>query len=230
KADAAAKKKTEEEAKAKAAADAKSKAAADAAAKAKVDADAKAKADADAAAKKKADEDAVAKAKADADAKAKLAADAAAKADEDNKGKAKATIRTTLGGNDPQYRAAIQRGDNNLKYKNYKDAVAAYTEALTYKANDVYATKQLALAQKNLTGGADTTKVVNKEPNPLTKKYPQGVTEETLPGQGFYEIRRILVKGEEAWVYRKRVFNWGGVQWYKDDVTITQSAWESETK
>src|SRR6185312_3001921 len=133
-------------------------------------------------------------------------------------------------GNDVPYRAAIVRGDNNFKFKQYKDAVSAYTEALAYKPNDLYATKQLALAQKNLTGGADTNKLPKKEPNPLTKKYPQGVTEETLPGQGFVEIRRILVKGDDAWVYRKRIFNWGGVQCYKDDVTITPSAWESETK
>ena len=224
-ADAAAKAKADADAKAKLAADAAAKAKADAAAKAKADADAKAKLAADAAAKAKAD--AAAKAKADADAKAKAKADAAA-----NEGKAKETIRGALGGgNNPQYHAAVQRGDNNLKFKQYKDAVSAFTEALTYKPNDLYATKQLALAQKNLGDDADTSKLVTKkEPNPLTLKYPQGITQETLPGQGFVEIRRILVKGDEAWVYRKRTFNWGGIVCYKDDVIITPSTWESETK
>ncbi|HTA61135.1 MAG TPA: hypothetical protein VK835_01710, partial [Bacteroidia bacterium] len=242
-ADAKAKADADAAAKAKADADLKAKQAADAAAKAKADADAKAKADADAAAKAKADADLKAKQAADAAAKAKADADAAAKkkaeedakaklASEDNKGKATATIRGNLGGGgtDVQYRAAVQRGDNNLKFKQYKDAVSAYTEALTYKPNDAYATKQLALAQKNLVSNVDTATVAKKEPNPLTKKYPQGVTEETLPGQGFVEIRRILVKGDEAWVYRKRIFNWGGIVCYKDDATITASAWESESK
>jgi len=235
-ADAAAKKKAEEEAKNKAAAEAKAKADADA--KAKLEAEAKkkaaaeAKAKADADAKAKLEADAAAKKKAEEDAKAKAIADT--KSAEDNKGQAKATIRGTLGGGgttDVQYRAAIVRGDNNLKFKQYKDAVSAYTEALTYKANDAYATKQLALAQKNLVSDVDTAQAVTKkEVNPLTLKYQQGVTEETLPGKGFVEIRRILVKGNDAWVYRKRIFNFGQVQCYKDDVSISPSAWENETK
>ena len=235
-ADAAAKKKAEEDAKNKAAAEAKAKADADA--KAKLEAEAKkkaaaeAKAKADADAKAKLEADAAAKKKAEEDAKAKAIADT--KSAEDNKGQAKATIRGTLGGGgttDVQYRAAIVRGDNNLKFKQYKDAVSAYTEALTYKANDAYATKQLALAQKNLVSDVDTAQAVTKkEVNPLTLKYQQGVTEETLPGKGFVEIRRILVKGNDAWVYRKRIFNFGQVQCYKDDVSISPSAWENETK
>ena len=76
------------------------------------------------------------------------------------------------------------------------------------------------------TVGTDPKKAVN----PLTLKYPQGVTEETVPGKGFVEIRRILVKGEDAWVYRKKIFNFGQVVFFKDDDQITQSVWENETK
>ena len=219
-AEAAAKKKLADEAAAKAAADAKAKADAEAANKSKAELEAKAKADAEAAAKAKADADALAaKNKADAEA-----------ADKENKGKAKATIRGTLGGgNDLQYRSAMVRGDNNMKFKQYKDAVAAFSEALTYKANDQDATAKLALAQKNLAADANTL-TTKKEPNPLTLKYNQGVTEETIPGQGFVEIRRILVKGDEAWVYKKKVFTFGQIMWFKDEERITQSAWENETK
>jgi membrane protein involved in colicin uptake len=235
-ADAAAKKKLADEAAVKAAADAKAKAAADAKAKADAEAASKSKADADAAAKKKLADDVAAKAAADAKAKAdadalaaKAKADAEA-ADKENKGKAKATIRGTLGGgSDLQYRSAMVRGDNNMKFKQYKDAVTSFTEALTYKVNDPDATTKLALAQKNLDADANTL-VAKKDPNPLTLKYPQGVTEETIPGQGFVEIRRVLVKGDDAWVYKKKIFNFGQIMWFKDEERITQSAWENETK
>ena len=183
-------------------------------------------------AKKKAETDAAAKAKADADAivaKAKADAEAKRKADEE-KGKAKNTVRQPLGGgNDVQYRAAIVRGDNNMKFKQYKDAVSAYTEALGYKSNDAIAASKLADAQKNLT--IDTTTLeAKKEVNSLALKYSQGVTEETSTDKGVVIIKRIVVKGGDAWVYTKKIFNWGGVQWYKDDVAISQSAWENDTK
>ncbi len=241
KADAEAKKKADEDEKAKALADAKAKADADA--RAKLDASAKAKADAEA--KKKADEDAKAKAVADA-AKAKADADAAAKkkADEDalakanddkEKGKAKNTIRQQLGGSELQYKAAKDRGDNAMKFKQYQDAFTAYTEALTYKPNDAYATGKLALAQKNLNGITASviptnTVVAKKDANPLLAKYKEGVTEEIIPGRGFVEIRRTVVKGENAWVYRKRQFDFGQVVFYKDEDQITQNVWDNETK
>ena len=242
KADAEAKKKADEDAKSKALADAKAKA--DAEARAKLDAEAKAKADADA--KKKADEDAKAKAKADAeakkkadeDAKAKADADAAAKKKDDDdkeKGKAKNTIRQQLGGSELQYKAAKDRGDNAMKFKQYQDAVTAYTEALTYKPNDAYATGKLALAQKNLNGITTSvtptnTLVAKKETNSSSAKYKEGVTEEIIPGKGFVEIRRTVVRGDETWVYKKKQFDFGQVVFYKDDDQITQSVWDTETK
>jgi len=242
KADAEAKKKADEDAKSKALADAKAKA--DAEARAKLDAEAKAKADAEA--KKKADEDAKAKVKADAeakkkadeDAKAKADADAAAKKKDDDdkeKGKAKNTIRQQLGGSELQYKAAKDRGDNAMKFKQYQDAVTAYTEALTYKPNDAYATGKLALAQKNLNGITTSvtptnTLVAKKETNSSSAKYKEGVTEEIIPGKGFVEIRRTVVRGDETWVYKKKQFDFGQVVFYKDDDQITQSVWDTETK
>ncbi len=220
-ADAAAKKKLAEEDAAKA------KANADAAAKAKADGDAKAMAEL--AAKKKLAEEDAAKAKANADAAAKAKADAEviAKGNEE-KGKAKNTVRQVLGGNDVQYRAAIVRGDNNMKFKRYEEAVTAYTEALTYKANDAYATTKLANAKKNITL---QPLIVKKEPNPLSLKYPQGKTQlpELFDKTGT-QTTIILVKGEDAWVYTKKVFSFGTVVWKKDENNITQNQWENETK
>jgi len=131
--------------------------------------------------------------------------------------------------NEVQYKAAMVRGDNDMKAKKYKEAVGAYTEALTYKPNDPLAKAKLAEAQKNLSSDSNQV-VVKKEPHPLSLKYPQGVTEETKSEPGVYIVRRIVVKGEEAWVYTMRRFNWGGVVFYKDDAVITQTTWDNETR
>ena len=126
-----------------------------------------------------------------------------------------------------QYRAAVVRGDNDMKYKQYKEAVAAYTEALAYKENDAYATTKLAEAKKNLPVDAV---VVKKEPNPLSLKYPQGKTEQTISDKTGTRTTIILVKGDEAWTYTKFVFSFGQVMWQKDGVTITENQYENETK
>ena len=191
--------------------------------------------DADAEAKKKAEEDAKkkieadAKAKADAEEAKRKAEEEAKRKAEEEKAKANKNIRPILGGDDVQYKAAMVRGDNGLKFKKYKDAVDAYTEALTYKPNDPTAKIKLAEAQKNLSAD-DNSQPVKKEVNPLTLKYPQGITEETKSEPGVYIVRRILVKGDEAWVYVMKKFSWGGVVFYKDETVITQTIWDNETR
>ncbi|MEO8762377.1 MAG: hypothetical protein ABI448_15885, partial [Bacteroidia bacterium] len=222
-ADAAAKKKADEEAAAKAKADGDSKAMAELAAKKKLADEAAAKAAADA--KAKADADLAAKKKADEAAAAKIAADA--KSNEENKGKAKSTVRQTLGGNETQYGAAMVRGTNNMKYKQYPEAVAAYTEALTYKPNDALATTKLAEAKKNIPG---EVVLVKKEPNPLCSKYPQGKTQTDVTDKTGTRTTIILVKGEEAWTYTKTTFSFGTRVFQKDGVTITENQYEYETR
>ncbi len=132
--------------------------------------------------------------------------------------------------NDVQYKAAMVRGENDMKFKKWKEAVGAFTEALTYKPNDPIAKAKLAEAQKNASADDVANTPPKKEPHPLSLKYPQGVTEESKSEPGVYITRRILVKGEEAWVYVKKHFNWGGVVFYKDDAVITQTVWDNETK
>jgi hypothetical protein len=139
--------------------------------------------------------------------------------------KANATAATL----EAQYKAAMVRGDNDVKHKKYKEAVGAYTDALTYKPGDAVATAKLAEAQK-LAGSDDINKPAKKEPHPLSLKYPQGVTEETKSEPGVYIVRRIVVHGEDAWIYTMKKFNWGGVIFYKDDAVITQATWDNETR
>ncbi|MCE3229148.1 MAG: hypothetical protein K0S32_3699 [Bacteroidetes bacterium] len=64
----------------------------------------------------------------------------------------------------------------------------------------------------------------------LLTKYKPGVTEEIIEGKGFITIQRVLVRGEKAWLYEKKVFSWGGVSCFRDGVRITESAFDHETK
>src|SRR5437762_2768487 len=95
----------------------------------------------------------------EAEVKRKADEEAKRKAEEE-KGKSKHKTRTVIG-EDVEYKAAIVRGDNSMKFKRYKEAAEGYNEALTYKPNDAYATTKLAEAQKNLS--SDEAATVKKE-------------------------------------------------------------------
>lgn len=64
----------------------------------------------------------------------------------------------------------------------------------------------------------------------LLIKYQSGVTEEVIVGKNVIIIQRVLVRNEMAWVYQKKIFNWGGVAFFRDGVAITESIFELETK
>jgi hypothetical protein len=38
------------------------------------------------------------------------------------------------------------------------------------------------------------------------------------------------VRDKDAWVYTKKVFNWGGSAFFRDETPITESTFEQETK
>ncbi len=64
----------------------------------------------------------------------------------------------------------------------------------------------------------------------LLSKYNAGVTEETIVGLNVIIIQRVLVRDQMAWVYHKKMFNWGGVAFFRDGQPITESIFENETK
>jgi hypothetical protein len=64
----------------------------------------------------------------------------------------------------------------------------------------------------------------------LLAKYKTGVTEETIYGLNVIIIQRVLVRDQMAWVYYKKMFNWGGVAFFRDGQPITESTFENETK
>lgn len=68
-----------------------------------------------------------------------------------------------------------------------------------------------------------------KKPNPLASKYPQGVTEETKPVNKCIVTTRVVVKGENAWVYERKRCE-AKTTFYKDGTVITYKEWEAETK
>jgi hypothetical protein len=70
-----------------------------------------------------------------------------------------------------------------------------------------------------------------KDREGLMAKYPNGVTEEVINAAHVTVIQRILVvKDQNAWVYHKKIFDWGGVAFFRDGEPITEMIFEAETK
>lgn len=76
----------------------------------------------------------------------------------------------------------------------------------------------------------NTNSNINERIIALVAKYKTGVTEEIIYGTNVIIIQRILVRDQMAWVYHKKMFNWGGVACFRDGQAITESIAESETR
>jgi hypothetical protein len=64
----------------------------------------------------------------------------------------------------------------------------------------------------------------------LAKKYPEGVTKETIPvSKSFTITRYILIKNKQAFEYKK-VETRGGVFYKKNGLDLTESTFRQETK
>ena len=206
------------------------KSADDAAAKAA--ADAKAKAEADALAKKKADEEAakLAKAAADKAAADKAAAEAKAKAEAEALAKEKAKLSTLPALGLDKYKEAIKRADELFKMKRFSEAKMNYEDALVAKASDSYAKGRLVEIEKLLKSDNATAESENSRMKELLAKYPPGVHESTLNGTGVIIVQRVVAKETIVYIYQKKIFNWGGISFFRDGASITESTFEQETK
>ncbi|MDI1353521.1 MAG: carboxypeptidase regulatory-like domain-containing protein [bacterium] len=131
-------------------------------------------------------------------------------------------------GEDPKYKEAIRKGDNYFALKRYMDAKRSYEEALTFKGGDAYAKERLLECEKMIS--SDANQITDERQKQLLAKYPEGVTEETISAEGVVIIKRVLVKNRTAWVYEKKVFNWGGTACFRDGSPITELVFEQETK
>ena len=63
----------------------------------------------------------------------------------------------------------------------------------------------------------------------LSKKYAQGVTEETAETGNSITIVRTKVTGNHVDVYERIFYTWGGTFFYKNGVNITQTLWDKES-
>ncbi|MGL5889356.1 MAG: hypothetical protein ACRC3B_05690, partial [Bacteroidia bacterium] len=136
-----------------------------------------------------------------------------------------------------KYDAAITKADRAFAAKDYTTAKAAYNEALAIKPMELYPKQKLAEIDKILNPKTDPNANTNTQTNTqqdqfvndLVKKYPQGLTEESEKEGGATTTKRIVVAGNKAWVYTRKVYSWGGVYYFKDGVQITEAMYNYET-
>lgn len=74
-----------------------------------------------------------------------------------------------------------------------------------------------------------STKVIDKKVNDLITKHKETVSEEQQKGQGVIVIKRVVVREQNTWVYEKKIFDWGGVSYFRDKQRITASTFNMET-
>ena len=85
-------------------------------------------------------------------------------------------------------------------------------------AGDAYVTGRIRECEKFI--NAEIRAQKDERQRSLLAKYPEGVTEETLPADGVVIIKRVLVKDNTAWVYEKKIFNWGGIACFRDGGSV----------
>jgi hypothetical protein len=186
------------------------------------------------AATEKAEAERVAKAKAEEEARVKAAADAKGKSEVEKlaknnlKDKDKNSETLVSGSENIKYKEAVENGDRQFGVRRYKDAKKYYEEALTYKGGDTYSKGKLIECERFI--NSDAIQTTDSRIKQLLDKYKPGITEESINGPGVVILQRVVVKDNYAWVYQKKIFNWGGVNYFRDGLSITESTFELETK
>ena len=122
----------------------------------------------------------------------------------------------------------IAKADKDFSLKRYIDAKNGYVEALLIKVDDSYSKGRVLECVKLL--GSDGNQNIDERQKQLLAKYKPGVTEEIISLEGVVIVKRVLVKNKVAYVYEKKVFNWGGVSCFRDNESITLSAFDIDTK
>jgi hypothetical protein len=124
-------------------------------------------------------------------------------------------------GNDKKFKEAIVRSAR-LNDQQYVHAIKKiYDDAMTYESDAVHLKK---LAEENAKNKLDGHKKA------LLEKYPTGLTEEIINGNGVVIVKRVLVKDNDVWVYQKKIFNWGGISCFRDDLAISSLVFDNEAK
>lgn len=124
-------------------------------------------------------------------------------------------------GNDKKYKDAIAKA-GNLETEYVHAIKKTYEDALTYENDAAY------MKKKAIEAAAPARN--NEHVKAMLDKYPQGMTEEIINGNGVVIIKRVLIKDNNVWVYQKKIFNWGGVSCFRDDLAISTLVFDNETK
>lgn len=124
-------------------------------------------------------------------------------------------------GNDKKYKDAIAKA-SNLETEYIHAIKKIYEEALTYESDASYLKKKANEAAAPARNGEHI--------KAMLEKYPQGLTEEIINGNGVVIIKRVLIKDGNVWVYQKKIFNWGGVSCFRDDLAISSLVFDNEAK
>lgn len=127
-----------------------------------------------------------------------------------------------------RFNETVKVADELFTAKRYKEAKKKYEESLTYKGGDTYAKNRLMECEKLING--DGNQVTDERVKQLLAKYGPGVTEETITGPNVVIIQRVVVRDNMAWVFQKKIFNWGGSSCFRDNVSITENVFDTETK
>lgn len=141
--------------------------------------------------------------------------------------------------NDQKFKDAIAKADKLFESKDYKPARVAYSDALLIKPAEKYPKDRIKeiddITSKVVAQGSNYDPKAEEArkkafQSELLAKYGPGVTEETRDEPNCKVIRRIVVKDNEAHVYTKKIWNWGGTYYFKNDISISDYTFEAETK
>lgn len=226
-AEAAARKQAEEDAKNKLKNDAKAKAEAEAEARKKLAADEDAKRKAAEDAKRLAEEEAKKKAKetaAEAEARRKAEADAKKAADEEAKAKAKAAADALA--------ASKMEADEAAKAKAAAEAEADLKKREEAKLKAEEEAKARAEAKANemaqRKADAEAKRLAAEE---AKKIYVKKIEYDTEEGANYIITKTIITNTkDEKTIYKKIIYNWGGVYFKKDEADITQESFIADLK
>jgi hypothetical protein len=237
-AEAAAKKKAEEDAKNKLKNEAKAKADAEAEAKRKLTADAEAKRKEAEEAKRLAEEEAKKRAKetaAEAEARKKAEAEAKRAAEEELKAKAKASEEETKAKAKAEAEAianAKREADEAAKAKAAAEAEAELKkrEEAKLKAEEEAKARAEAkaaeMAQRR--AEAEAKRLAAEE---AKKIYVKKIEYDTEEGANYIITKTIITTTkDEKVVYKKILYNWGGVYYKKDEADITEDSFITDLK
>ena len=135
-----------------------------------------------------------------------------------------------------KYNDLLAKADKQFATKDWKGAKASYQAALIEKPMELYPKKQIIECDKQL----NPKVVVKDEPKPENKpgsdeyvnelvlKYPQGLTVEESKESSVTTEKRVVVVGNKAWVYTKKMYSWGTF-YFKDGVQISENTFRYET-